>query len=134
MKKTYWWRIALLSLCILFIFSAYFGPCENKLMRCLGGNSILIIRTMFHLAIPIIVSSIILFFTSDKIFKKWSIFAVIWIFISLFFISITPEYSGGWVSFTPIREQVSIWMSSLFLIISLVLITVWQIKERKSLK
>lgn len=86
---------------------------------------------MFHLVIPIFISSIILFFTFDKIFRKWLVFATIWIFISLFFISITPEYSGGWVSFTPIREQVSIWMSSLFLIISLVLITIWQIKEKK---
>ena len=89
---------------------------------------------MFHLSIPILFSSVLLFFTSDSIFKKWFVFAIVWIFISLFFISITPEYSGGWVSFTPIKEQVSIWTSSLLLITSLILIVIWQIKEKKSLK
>lgn len=131
MKKTYWWRVVVLVFFGLIMILSYFGPCENKLERCLGGNSILLVRTLFHLSIPILFSGLFLFLVGDNIFIKWLKLSVILFFISLFFISITPEYSGGWVSFTPDKEQVSIWMSALFLVISIVMITIWSIKDKK---
>lgn len=124
---------AMLFLFLIFLLTvSYFGPCENKIMRCLGGNNISATRTFVHLAIPSVLSLFILFFLSKNIFTKWLKFAVVWIILSLFFILITPVYPGGFMD--PNREQVSIWMSGLFLIISLILIIIWHIKERKSLK
>jgi hypothetical protein len=45
---------------------------------------------------------------------------------------ITPEYPGGFLD--PDREQVFIWMSALFLIISIIAIIIWTIQEKKKLK
>lgn len=134
MKKTYWWRIVALASCFVFGAVDYLTYCESNIRRCFWNSDMYILQTMFHFLIPISLISLITFFLSDNLFKKWFIFGVIWFFISLFFISITPEYSGGWISLTPDREQVSIWMSSLFLIISLILIIIWSVKERKSAK
>lgn len=131
MKNVVIFKTALFFGLVFLLILSYIGPCENRVMKCLGGNSILLVRTFVHLVIPIIFSLFILFFLSDNIFMKWFKFSLGWVFLSLFFIFITPEYSGGWVSFTPDREQVSIWMSSLFFIISLVLITFWSLRERK---
>jgi len=137
MKKTYWWRYLVFIFSGLFVgggivydvyfcFSKYSSNCPLILYR----DSV--IEPLFIFSAAFLIVSIFLFFIKDSIFIKWLKFAVGWTIISLFFISITPEYSGGWVPLTPDREQVSIWMSELFAIISLVLITIWSIKERKN--
>jgi len=128
MIKTYWWRIIILLAVLFFVVADYFTYCEMSMRRCFWNGDIYILRTIFHLSVPILISSIILFLTSDNIFKKWIKFAIGWIFVSLIAIAATPEYGGGFLD--PDREQVSIWMSSLFLIISIILMIVWSVKER----
>lgn len=130
MKKIFTLKVGLLSVLFVVSICLFLFQCGGSIMKCLGGNSIIFTRTFFHLAIPFFLTTLILFLTSDKTFIKWLKFAVGWIILSLIFISATPEYSGGWVSFTPDREQVSIWMSGLFLAISLVLIAYWSSKEK----
>ncbi|HBR79410.1 MAG TPA: hypothetical protein DEA46_03215, partial [Candidatus Moranbacteria bacterium] len=76
--------------------------------------------------------SIILFFVRDVVFNKWIKLAMGMSFIMWYFILSTPVSVH---SFNPIaieRELVSIWMSALFLIISIILIIIWQIKENKN--
>lgn len=116
----------------VFMTVFYFTACDKMVSKCLNGSSIYLFRTFFHLAIPVIISLIMLFFLSDNIFKKWLILALISIFVSIFFISITPEYGIGLLD--PNKEEVSIWMSSLFLIISIVMIIIWTIQEKKKIK
>ncbi|MDX9856084.1 MAG: hypothetical protein RBS86_04715 [Candidatus Moranbacteria bacterium] len=60
-----------------------------------------------------------LFFFSDKFFIKWLRFALIWFFLAIVFIALAPVYTGGWMNFGPTKESVSIWMSGLFMAISL---------------
>ena len=76
--------------------------------------------------------SIVVCFLDDNIFKKWSIFALIWLFVSLYSILKASNHAIGLLDSD--REQVSIWMSTLFLIISIVMIIVWTIQEKRKLK
>jgi fucose 4-O-acetylase-like acetyltransferase len=52
-------------------------------------------------------------------FKKWLRFAGVWFAVAAILIAVTPEYQGGWMPISPTKESVSIWMASLFVIISL---------------
>jgi hypothetical protein len=131
MKKTYWWRVLILLIIFVFILVDYFTYCDNNIRKCFWDGEIYLLRTLFHFSMTTFLISLVTFFVNDNVFLRWFKFGIIWFFSSLFFVSITPEYSGGWVSFTPDREQVSIWMSALFLIISLISIAVWSIKEKK---
>jgi hypothetical protein len=87
---------------------------------------------MFFYSLALIIISLMLFIFSDKIFKKWLKFALGYTIFAWFIIFITPVSSVGFLD--PDREQVSIWMSSLFLVISLILLAIWQFKEKKSSK
>ncbi len=128
MQKTYWWRIILVGVAIIVLVASYIGPCTFKFSRCLGGNSIPITRTAFHIFIAIFIISLFLFFINDKIFLKWLRFAVVWIILSTILIALTPTYSGGWISMNPDKEMVSICLGSLFVILSLAKI-VWDSKK-----
>ncbi len=124
MQKTYWWRIGLLVVSLIVLLIAYIEPCNYKLTRCLWGNSILITRTFFHIFLAILASSLFTFFISDKTFFKWLRFAVAWFALDAIFVTMAPVYTGGWINFDPTKELVSIWMGSLFVIISLIMF-VW---------
>jgi len=130
MKKTYWWRMVSLLIGVALIGWGYIsmGDYFNNIFLFRYNSYV---DSIMFLSLSIIAVSLVLFFINDNVFMKWFKFALGWILVSLFFISITPEYGGGFLD--PDREQVSIWMSSLFLIISLILIIVWSIKEKKSL-
>ena len=116
MSKTYWWRIAVIFLGVLFLVAAYV---MNSFKLYEEINS-----PLFVFSLAILVVSVPLFFIADKIFLKWLRFAVIWILLSIFLIAITPERHAFFVM-DPDKEMVSIWMSSLFVILSLVQI-IWQ--------
>jgi len=133
MKKTYWWRVGLIIICVLILMISYFGPCNQKLGRCVGGNSILMVRTLFHFSLAFLVVAPFLFFIRDNIFLKWLRFAAGWVFLSAIFIILAPEYSSGVVG-NPTKETVSIWMGSLFVIISLVIIIHQSRKLNKNIK
>lgn len=126
MKKTYLWRIALTSVSILVLLSVFISKCNFNINRCLGGDSIYVARTIFHIFLAILIISLVLFFVTDKIFLKWIRFTVVWIILSIILIAITPTYPGGWMPImAPDKESVSISMGSLLVILSLGQI-VWQ--------
>jgi len=124
MKKTYWWRILTTLISILLLGTAYVMNNQSIFYsETISGHLFI-----FNLAILII--SIFLFFINDKVFIKWLRFAIVWIILSIILIALTPEYSGGWVSMNPTKEIVSIWMGSLFVILSLVKI-IWDLWKEK---
>lgn len=104
----------------------YIGPCNFRLTRCFWGNSIYLVRTLFHYLLAALAISPILFFINDKIFKSWLYLAFCWIVLMFTFIPLISEYSGGWgPRYNLERESFSIWMAKAFVIISLALI-IWQ--------
>lgn len=130
MKKTYWWRITLIFVAVLILLISYIGPCNYKISRCFWGNSIYIIRAVFHIFLAVLVVSLPLCFVIDKVFLKWLHFAIIWIIIFIILIVLTPAHSGGWIPMNPTREMVSIWMGGLFVVVSLIKIT-WDSVRQK---
>ena len=122
-------RIVLLVVSLSVLITSYIGPCDYNINRCLGGNSIIVIRTLFHIFLSIFIISPFLFLISDKVFLKWLQFAGIWILLSIIAIAATPD-RHNFLSLGPDRETVSIWMGSLFVIISLVKIS-WDSRSQK---
>ncbi|HPN54837.1 MAG TPA: hypothetical protein PLB52_02785 [Candidatus Moranbacteria bacterium] len=138
MKKTYWWRIAILFIGIIMLVYGYAVVNNKKLGLCKNenGKEICILHynsyidSVMFFSLAVILISLILFFITDKIFLKWLCFAVIWILLSIFLIAITPE-RHAFFNMDPDKETVSIWMGLLFIILSLIQI-IWQSwKERK---
>ena len=127
-QKTYWWRIVLIAVCVIILTGAYIGPCEYNFGKCIGGNSILVVRSLFHFSLSFLLVSPALFFVVDFVFKKWLRLSVVWFLFIVVLISIVPEYQGGWVGIGPEKESVSIWLSSLFVIVSLVKL-VWDTRK-----
>jgi|SRR6185369_16997299 len=122
MQKTIWWRVLLFCICAAILVISFIWRCDFIILKCLGGNSIPFTRTMVHFSSVTLFISFFIFFVSDTVFKKWLRFALIWFVLTFILIMLTPVYSGGWEgpSFTFTKELVSIWMGSLFVIISLI--------------
>ena len=140
MEKTYWWRIATLLLSVLGIVIGYalfypyqYGLCNSFVETCFfGGFKKTIAEPLVLIALSFSVISPFLFFINDIIFKKWLRFGMAWFFLTAILILISPEYSGGFgPSLNPTKESVSIWMSSLFVIISLILIAREKLKMKR---
>lgn len=93
-----------------------------------------IIFDLIMLFVPIIllfIFSLITYSMKENVFQSWWKFARIWIPISMFAILISPSNSHNWM-FPVEKGTVAFFSSALFLIISLILITIWQIKERRN--
>lgn len=83
--------------------------------------------------IPLFIFSLITYLMRENVFQLWWRFARVWIPISMLAILISPSNSHNWMF--PIEKGTVAFVSSvLFTIISLILIIVWQVKERKNLK
>ncbi|MDP1884126.1 MAG: hypothetical protein Q8L10_02055 [Candidatus Moranbacteria bacterium] len=135
MKKTFWWRIGVIFIGIiifgwdyLVVNSLEFDLCQRMDENCLFKYNSYIDSSMFFSLFILIVSPF-LFFISDKVFLKWLQFAGIWILLSIIAIAATPD-RHNFLSLSPDRETVSIWMGSLFVIISLVKIS-WDSRKQK---
>ena len=112
-------------------YDKYF--CFSKIRQecLLDQYRLTVIKPVVFFLIALTVVSIFLIAINDNVFKKWLKFGIAWILITIFFVSLVPVYSGGWIGLNPTKDLVSIWMGALFVIISLILI-IWQsIKERK---
>ncbi|QQS61139.1 MAG: hypothetical protein IPN70_04625 [Candidatus Moraniibacteriota bacterium] len=120
MKNKKFKKIVILEIfifCIL-LFS-FIGPCNFSFGKCIGGDSILITRTLFHIALSLLIVSPFLFFLRDEMFSKWIRLSVFWFGISTILIMIAPVYWGGWMSFGPTKELVSLWSGILFLLVNI---------------
>lgn len=132
MQKTYWWRILVLALSGFVLVSGWIY--ESYFCFLYNGNCPLeqfrlpIFEPMVITAIFLFITSIFLFFTSDTVFLKWLKFAIVWLALAAIFIAFAPVYSGGFIGFSPTKETISIWMGSLFVILSLIQI-IWQSRK-----
>jgi hypothetical protein len=137
-KKTYWWRILIVLVGIIAFAWSYLVANAYKLGTCHKGDYCFFqymnyIDPLAFYSLFLFAVSISLFFINDNIFLKWLRFAGAWIILSIFAIAIAPNHSGGILSFGgPTKEDVSIWMGTLFVILSLAKI-VWDWKKQKAL-
>lgn len=139
MQKTYWWRVAVSIIGFILIISSYifghkilFSLCDVIGYKiCINTTSQIIGKPLFFSSFFLIIISPFLFLISDKIFFKWLKFALVWFVLTIIFITLAPVYTGGWMSFGPTKESVSIWMGTLFVITSLAIIVreKWMVKK-----
>lgn len=137
MQKTYWWRVLISFISggfilIGLVYDQYFCFTSKRLSCPLDIIRTSIIEPVVMFSLSVFFVSFFLFFINDAIFKKWLRLAAIWCLLSIVLISLTPEYQGGWMPLSPDRELVSIWMSSLLVIISIPFIAYEKWKEWKS--
>jgi len=112
---------------LLVFLGAYFIAVMRELEAYYGSY----IDPILYLSLALFVISPFLFFVRDKVFLCWIRFAIVWLIVSGILIAFTPEYSGGWLSIEPGKEQVSVWLAQLFVPASLILL-IW--KSRKTPK
>lgn len=104
------------------------GLCRSGI-ACLFKYNVYVDPFMFF-SLSILATSLFLFFVTDAVFLKWLRFAVAWFSLTTIFIIMAPVYTGGFMGFGPTKESVSIWMASLFVIISLIKL-IWDSRRLK---
>lgn len=122
-KKMRYIVVPTLSFFILMVLFSI--SCDFNFAKCLGGNSIPFTRTLFHISLSLLIVSPFLFFLRETAFFLWVRFAVFWFAGTVIGIVLAPEYWGGWMSFGPTKELVSIW-SGIFFIFTSLLFIVWK--------
>jgi hypothetical protein len=144
MKKTYWWSIAILAFALILFGVSYvlrhqllFGLCDqvyttDAYSGCLDKGQRTIGQPLLLLTLALLLVTPFLFFVRDDVFKKWLWFALVWFGISIFFIALAPAYNHGLFSMmNPTKESVSLWMSVLFIPLSIGLL-LWSSKRSKA--
>ncbi len=130
-------KVCILCIALLGAIIGYltFDPYTNHLCvsdeNCLFlGWRLSVSKPLFLISLSVIVTSIGTFFISNRTFKRWIKFAIAWMIMAVIAIAVSPVYSpyifGG-----PTKESVSIWMGTLFVIISLTMFTVMTWRERR---
>ncbi len=122
-QKTYWWRVSVILFAVV-LFS--YGFIVSNVIDRFGWYYSYVDSFDFA-SVAFFLSSFFLFFVSDAVFLKWFKFASIWWFFSIILIILTPESYNSFLNLSPDRESVSIWLSVLFVIISLAKL-VWDTK------
>ena len=118
-----------------FIYNNYFcfsGKYNDKCFFLEFRNAIW--EPIFYFFISLSIISVFLFLVQDSVFNKWIKFAIGYVIIAWIIILSVPVRIHSLSPITIERYNVSIWMSSLFLVISLILLAIWQFKEKKSSK
>lgn len=122
-KKTYWWR----GVVVLFAFALLsYGYVISDIETF--GWYYSYVDSFDFASIAFFCCSLFLFFVLDTVFLKWLKFASIWWFFSMIVIILTPESYSSFLNLSPDRQFVSIWLSALFVIISLVKLA-WDSKK-----
>jgi len=115
MKKTYWWRILLFLISVGVAVTTYLIATIDQLDLYYSTYN----NPILYLAISLFLISPTLFLVSDRTFRIWAWVAIGWFFLAALAVAWVPEYQGGWLGLGPTKESVSVWMSVLFLPISL---------------
>lgn len=146
MKKAYWVRGIVVIVALLGLFISYvannqllFGICDNpynfgSYEGCLDKGKFSVGSPFLYLSLSLLLSSVFLFFVSDIVFKKWLGFALVWILLSILLIVPAATHSGGIITGPTTKEEYAIFMSILFVPISLGILLFASWKERKSSK
>ncbi|NTW14944.1 MAG: hypothetical protein HGA38_01075 [Candidatus Moranbacteria bacterium] len=127
------YRLQFFAVVIVALIFVLLFPCSKSIERCMGGDSIPAARTLFHSLLSVIVVFPFLFIFSDALFRKWSIFSGIWFPATWLLVLVTPAYRHGFFSMDPTKEQVSLWMSVAFVVISFGMFA-WEAKPWKRLR
>lgn len=135
MKKTYWWRIlnSIIAGGIVvlgWIYDTYYCFSFSRSTCLFDEYRLTFIEPVVLFSVYFFIVSIFLFFINDNIFLKWFKFAMIWMVLTVTVIVISPKTSHD-ALFTIDKEMVSIWMSSLFAIISIIILAYQSYKLRK---
>jgi hypothetical protein len=141
MQKTYWWRTGVFLLALAGLFVGYavfypytFGICMPAEGHCfLASYKKIFAEPLFLLSLSLLIVSPFLFLVRDVVFLKWLRFALIWFAVAAVLIAATPTYTGGWMSFGPTKESVSIWLSMLFVAVSSIKL-VWDMRKAKGIQ
>ena len=132
----FWIILALLSFTVLSPES--FGICSSGDTQCLYSflDASYIAVPVFLFSLALLFLSGILVFVRDEVFGSWHKFFIIWVGISLVAFFLAPRYDIG--SLSPLhiasdKETVGVWMASLFLILSLILIAwkSWRLRGKQ---
>ncbi len=100
----------------------------------LGKYDDVLTEPLFFVSLGIFCASLFTFFISDRIFKRWITFATAWLILTTICIALTPVHVGGLLGIGPDRWFVSVWMSSLFFVISILLFVVMRVCEWKNMR
>ena len=123
---------------ILFFTSAIIGyitfdPYANHL--CMLGETCIfagwrktISEPLFIVSTSVFISSIFTFFISNRLFTRWLIFTIAWLVAAVICIALAPVYTSNILG-GPTKESISIWMGTLFVIISLIMFAVMTWRE-----
>ncbi len=120
--------ISLFNIALVIMRDLYFCTYdfyENCIMIGYGE----FLSGLFWISISIFLTSIFTFFISDKIFKKWLKFTFWWFLVAIIWIAISPD-SVNFLAIPATKENVSIWMSVGFVIISIIMFIWMSIKEK----
>ena len=101
-------------LSILFGFLSDNGSCNQYQQMCQSFAFMLLI---FLALLPL---SILIFSVREKTFYSWLKFTYWWIPLSIFIIFLAPLHDGSLLTFS--KQIISLWMSGLFIFISLIII------------
>ncbi len=129
------WSVVILTLYVLY--NTFLCPYERFQVlqytkQCwLLQYQLTVIKPMMFLISAILFTSLFTFFISTKTFKRWIIFSTIWMILAALWISQASVRSTGFPSVIPTsKEEVSTWMGSLFVIISLGMFAVMTLREK----
>ena len=132
-KKKYLWRVLMilffLTLIMLILVRDICLIRDCVYMQSLVGIGN-ILRFIFLTSLSIFTTTIFTFFISDKIFKKWLIFTVIYFAVTAFLVHISPTTMQGPLV-GPTKGLVSMNLSWIFTVISLIMFIWMSVKEKK---
>lgn len=120
MKNNNFYKLSVFIFSVLFFSFNYFSV-EFEYLNLYNIYT----DSMLFCSLSLLIVSPFLFFLRDEMFSKWIRLSVFWFGISTIFIMIAPVYWGGWMSFGPTKELVSIWSGILFVFTSLLFI-IWK--------
>ena len=123
-KIVLWLSSSSLLVFVLLCLSQINSFCYNQLWCNKYWGDINKVGNYLYFSIPIFILSLITYFLKEQIFRTWLHFAYGWIPLSLLFVYIASQSSGGGFGIPNVfdTESVSIIFSVLFFIISILLI------------
>lgn len=125
---------SILGLAVAFILTSpsYLGICPMEDKYCLDPFDEIVGQPLGIISICLFVISLALLFTKHQIFTTWSKFAMIFLPIATVLVAITPTIGGAIIDFD--KESLALFLSGVFLIASLAIITVKSLKLRRKEK
>ena len=82
----------------------------------------------------LLICACVVYFVRQEVFLSWTRLALWWIPLSMLLIFITPEYGGGLVN-PIVKGPVAVFLSSLFIILSLLIVAYkyWRVSKRQTI-